>query len=68
MLIIPCMVFEFNAMRTEWEYFGDITPIFWLAVSGTVAFALSIFLYFTFVFLVFYFLFIFILKSTKMVI
>lgn len=41
MLVLPCLLFEFNSIRTEWEYFGELTPILWLAVSGTVAFALN---------------------------
>jgi solute carrier family 35 protein E3 len=41
MLIIPCLAFEFNSIRTEWQYYGDLSPILWLAVSGTVAFALN---------------------------
>lgn len=41
LLVGPCMYFEFGAMSTEWQYFGQTTPILWLAVSGAVAFLLN---------------------------
>lgn len=41
MLIIPCAAFEFSSIKNEWAYFGELSPILWLALSGTVAFALN---------------------------
>jgi hypothetical protein len=46
MLVLPTMLFEFNSIRTEWAYYGELTPILWLMVSGTVAFLLSILFFF----------------------
>lgn len=41
MLVVPCALFEFNSIRTEWQYYGELMPIVWLIISGTVAFLLN---------------------------
>jgi len=41
MLIPGVLLFEAHDIRTQWVYYGELSPILWLFVSGAVAFALN---------------------------
>lgn len=41
-LLVPgVLIFEAHSIRTEWIYYGELTPIVWLFFGGAIAFALN---------------------------